>query len=465
MNREENLTGILAQYGAELRFEDLPDEVVEHAKLLILDTVGVGLWGSTLAWGDMVARLVRDFGSAQEASLWGTSYRASPPDAALANGTFCHGFELDDIHKNALIHAGAVTVVPTLAVAHERYVGKAVSGSEFITAVVAGCEIGARVGLISGLPQLKQGFHAAAMTGVFCSSAAVARALKVPAEQFIHALSLGASQAAGLMAAQHGAMVKRMHLGRSAQSGVYAGLLAQRGFTGIDNVLDAPYGGYLSAFGLNADIPAVKKSLRKDHETLNIGFKPYSSCAGTHTSIDAVLHLMRQHPEIHHDTVERVDITMATVNKDHVGWRYEPAGLTAAQMNLGYCVAVALRHGNVFVESFTPQAINDKDAVALAHRVVTHTSGDYDQMGLEGRYAVHVQITLKNGQLFSAERTHAKGSYKHPLSKQEVVTKFERLAASVFPKERVDAIFRLTDQLQDAENVGDLDTMLSKKLL
>ena len=174
---------------------------------------------------------------------------------------------------------------------------------------------------------------------------------------------------------------------------------------------------------------------------------------------------MRQHPEIRHDTVERVDITMATVNKDHVGWLYEPGGVTAAQMNVGYCVAVALRHGNVFVESFTPEAINDKDAVALAHRVVTHTSGDYDQMGLEGRYAVSVQITLTSGQRFSAERTHAKGSYKQPLSKQEVVTKFERLAGSIFPKERVDSIFRLINELEDAEKVGDLDTMLSKKLL
>ena len=463
MIREENMTAILAKYGAELNFVDLPEEVVKHTKILILDTIGAAIWGSTLNWGSIVLKMVQDFGSAPVASIWGTTYRASPPDAALANGTFCHGFELDDIHKNALMHVGAVTVVPALAIAHKQYTGRPVSGAELISGIVAGCEIGARIGLISGLAQLKLGFHAAARTGVFCASGTVANILKLPENQFIHALGIAGSQAAGLMAAQHGAMVKRMHLGRAAQSGLYAGILAQRGFTGIDNVFDAPYGGFLSVLNVNPDCKSLLSSLQATYEILNIGFKSYSSCAGTHTSIDAVLELLQRYPEIRYESIDRIEITMASVNKDHVGWFYEPKSVTAAQMNVGYCVAVALRYGRVFVESFTPEAINDKDTVKIARRVKVHSSEKYDEMGLDGRYAVHVEIFLANGKRFSAERKYPRGSNKDPLSTEEVVLKFKNLVRKVVPEKKTDELLNLINDLEKIEDVNKLDMMLLKE--
>lgn len=463
MNGEENITARLAEYGAAVNFGMLPDEVVQHTKLLILDTIGAGLWGSTLNWGKIVAQILNDFGSIPCASVWGTSERASPPDAALANGTFCHGFELDDIHKNALLHVGAVTVVPALAIAHKRYTGRPVSGAELIAAIVAGCEIGARVGLISGLAQLKQGFHAAARTGVFCASGTAANILRLPENRFIHALGIAGSQAAGLMAAQHGAMVKRMHLGRAAQSGIYAAILAQREFTGIDNVFDAAYGGFFSVLPVDLDSQSVLAGLQKNYEILNVGFKPYSSCAGTHTSIDAVLELMERHSDIHPDSIDRVEIIMATVNKNHVGWYYEPKSVTAAQMNVGYCVAVALRHGKVFVESFTPEAIRDRDTIDIAQRVVSDASAKYDELGLDGRYAVQVKISLTNGSRFTAEKKNPKGSNMEPLSKEEVVLKFKRLAGKVISEEKVDSILNLIRDLEKIDDVNELDTLLRKK--
>lgn len=459
----DGITALLARYGAGLKFRDLPEEVVNHAKVLILDTIGAGLWGSQLKWGNIVAEMLHEFGSQPCASMWGTPHCVSPADAALANGTFCHGFELDDIHKNALLHAGAVTVVPALAIAHERYAGRSVSGSELITGIVAGCEIGARIGLISGLTQLKQGFHAAARTGVFCASAAVANILKLSEKQFNHALGIAGSQAAGLMAAQHGAMVKRMHLGRAAQSGIYAGILAQRGFTGIDNVFDAPYGGFFSVLQIHADSKLEIADLNSKFETLNIGFKPHSSCAGTHTSIDAVLELMKQHPEIRYDLIDRVEITMSSVNKDHVGWPYEPKSVTTAQMNVGYCVAVALRYGRVFVESFTPEAIQDKDTIAVARRVVVHSSAKHDKMGLDGRYAVDVQVFLSSGKWFATEKKYPKGSHMDPLSTEAVVIKFKDLAGKVLPRNKVEALLKLINNLEAIKDVNELDTILLKE--
>ena len=113
------------------------------------------------------------------------------------------------------------------------------SGRDFLRAAVAGYEIGPRVGLCMGPEHIAQGWHSGATVGVFSAAAGAAAALRLPSEQAVHALGIAGTQAAGLMAAQYGAMVKRMHAGRAAQSGLYGALLAEAGFTGIVDVFES----------------------------------------------------------------------------------------------------------------------------------------------------------------------------------------------------------------------------------
>src|SRR6202035_4130250 len=149
---------------------------------------------------------------------WGTGLRLSSPHATLVNGTQVQDFELDDVHRQGVLHVGAV-VLPALIAVGESHAR--LSGREFLTAAVAGYEIGPRVGMCMGQEHIGQGW---------CSAAAgAARALALDAEQTVHALGIAGTQSAGLMAAQYGSMVKRMHAGRSAQSGLYGALLAQAG--------------------------------------------------------------------------------------------------------------------------------------------------------------------------------------------------------------------------------------------
>lgn len=222
----------LARFAAELTFEKIPPPVVEHIKLCLLDTFGCGLFGSTLPWSKIVADFARDLGGKRESTVWGRNFKVSAPNAALANGTAVHSFELDDLHKTSIVHPGSIAVSPALAMA--EHIGGC-NGKEFLTAVIAGYEVAIRVGMSVGTSHLERGYHPTGTNGTFGAGAAAGRILGLNADKMTEDLGIAGTQAAGLMAAQYSAMVKRMHAGRAAQSGVYGALLAQKGLTGITN--------------------------------------------------------------------------------------------------------------------------------------------------------------------------------------------------------------------------------------
>src|SRR3989441_12772429 len=230
----------MAEFVAGLQYAAIPAEVRARIKLLILDALGCALYGAHLEWcrilRDTLGRIDKD----ASCRVWGTSLRLSAPHAALANGTQIHGFELDDVHRAGVLHVGAVVLPALLAIAELR---RNLGGEEFLAAAVAGYEIGPRVGLCMGPEHIGQGWHSGATVGVFAAAAGAARGLRLDAGKAVHALGIAGTQASGLMAAQYGAMVKRMHAGRASQSGLYGALLAEQGFTGIEDVLESEYGG------------------------------------------------------------------------------------------------------------------------------------------------------------------------------------------------------------------------------
>jgi 2-methylcitrate dehydratase PrpD len=240
----------LADFSSSLRFADLPADVVEHLKLLVLDGLGCCLYGAGLPWTQTLISMIEEQGGAAQASVFGTNLRTSVSNAALINGTAGHAFELDDIHRGAILHPNSLCPPVVLGLAEWR--GDR-TGADALTAIAAGYEVGTRIGLAATQALFFRGFHPQGTTGVFAGAAAAARAIDLDANDTQHALGIAGSQAAGLMAAQAGAMVKRMNAGRAAQSGVYGALLAERGFTGITDVLEAPFGGFLSAMSAEPD--------------------------------------------------------------------------------------------------------------------------------------------------------------------------------------------------------------------
>src|SRR5438874_8055712 len=293
----------LAEFVSGITYEQIPADVRERLKLLILDALGCALYGAELEWCRILRRTVAD--KNDSCAVWGTKERMSAPHAALVNGTQVQSFELDDVHRAGVLHVGAVVLPALIPIAELK---RNLSGREVLAAAAAGYETGPRVGLCMGPEHIGQGWHSGATVGVFAAGAAAARGLKLDAGKTVHALGIAGTQSAGLMAAQYGAMVKRMHAGRSAQSGLYGGLLAEQGFTGIENVFEAEYGGFCTTFSRSTDrfdLQELTADLGTTWQTMGVALKFYSCVGSNHTTLDALRVLQVEH-RWRPDDVERI---------------------------------------------------------------------------------------------------------------------------------------------------------------
>src|SRR5436309_1437092 len=152
-------TARIAQFVSTLSYEDVPPEVRTRIKLLILDSIGCALYGAQLEWTRILQRTLAALDSTQACNVWGTALKLSAPHAALVNGTQVQGFELDDVHRQGVLHVGAVVLPALIAIAEMR---PGISGREFLAAAVAGYEIGPRVGICMGPEHIAQGWHSGA---------------------------------------------------------------------------------------------------------------------------------------------------------------------------------------------------------------------------------------------------------------------------------------------------------------
>jgi 2-methylcitrate dehydratase PrpD len=375
----------------------------------------------------------------------------SSTNAALVNGTAVQAFELDDVHRVGVLHVGAVTLPAVLAVAELR---QGMTGRDFLTAAVAGYEIGPRVGMCMGPEHIGQGWHSGATVGVFYACASAAAALRLTADQAVHALGIAGTQSAGLMAAQFGAMVKRMHAGRSSQSGLYGALLAERGFTGIVDIFENEYGGFCTTFSRSLDRfnrAELTAGLGERWETMRIALKFYACVGSNHTTLDALRSMQARHPFGPND-VERIVVHGSRVTVDHVGWPYEPQGLTSAQLNLPYCVAILLLDGDVFVDQFTEAKVADPERIAVSRLVEVREDPAITALGKAFRHMVRVEVVLRDGIRLEETVEAPRGSEHSFASADDVIGKFRKLASRRIPSAQVE---RIADAVLGAERLDD----------
>ncbi|MFQ5657159.1 MAG: MmgE/PrpD family protein [Candidatus Methylomirabilales bacterium] len=456
---ENPYTRGIASFVSGLRYEEIPEEVRSRIKLLILDSLGCGLYASRLPWSRIVVETLRGLDTSSACAVWGTSEKLSAPHAALVNGTMVQGYEIDDVHRKGILHVGAVTLPAIMAVAEIR---PKVSGGDLLTAAVAGYEIGPRVGMCMGSEHIGQGWHSGATTGVFSAAGGAASALGLSEEQAIHAIGIAGTQSCGLMAAQYGAMVKRMHAGRASQSGLYGALLAENGFTGIVNVFESTYGGFCTTFSRSPDrfdMSELTSGLGKRYETMNISLKFYSCVATNHTTLDSLRAMQKTRP-FKADEVKRIRVWGHQVTVDHVGWPYRPGGATAAQLNLSFCVATLLLEGDVFVDQFSEKMIKDPARMALAQKVEVIHDPEITAKGREFRHLVRVEVELKDGTVLKESAEAYRGSEKNFGTEAEIIDKFEKLVCHILPRGQVDRLRDTVLGLEKVERAMDLAHLL-----
>lgn len=446
-------TQALAQYIAGSTFDALPKPIVEHVKLLVLDTIGVGVFGAALPWSERLRATAQAMEAPGRVSVWCTPLNFSAPTAAMINATAVHAFELDDIGPGG--HNGSVTLSSGLALAQHR---GGLSGAELINAIVVGIETAARVTLCVGrLPHEGLGFHNPGLMGTFASVATAARALGLTAEDTVHALGHAGQQAASLMFTHHGGMGKRLLAGQAARGGTFGALLAANGFTNAPNVFEAEYGGFCAAHTGNRKPPAydltqLTKDLGATYHTGNVRFKMWASRVPNHGSLEAIKELRKKHP-IAAEQVKQVRIRLGRGYLQNVGWRYTPTTITSAQLNLYYVVAIMLLENDVFVDQFTEEKIRDPKVLALIERInITHDP-EMDGTGyLEGN---PIEIELKDGTVLSAWGK-VRGGRDNPVERDEVLDKFRKVTARRLTPAQQDAVIVQCDRLDSADDAAAL---------
>lgn len=454
-------TGQLSNWLVGLKLEQVPEAVRERARLLLLDGVGCALVGAQLPWSKTAVESVLALEGSGPCQVIGWGRTASAPVAALLNGTFIQGFELDDFHPLAPLHSASL-VLPALLGTAENAGG--VSGEQFLTAAIAGFEVGPRVGLaLHGGQMLSRGWHSGSVFGTHAAAAASGVLLGLDEAGFEDALGLAATQSAGLMAAQYEAMSKRMHHGFAARNGLYAAHLASSGYTGIQRVFERDYGGFLSTFGEGhePDASQIAKELGQHWETPRIVLKAHAAMGGLHAGLDALFDLLAKRP-IAAEEIARIDVDLSHAVYHHGWWPLQrPITPIAAQMNIAYALAVAILDGEAMVRQFAPQRIDRDDVWELIPRIQAHHDESFDKAGALGRGRTRLRIQLRDGTQLQAEQL-APRSALQPLSREQVLAKFRRLTDGLLADSRRQAIEQCLLGLEGVEDSASLSELLAE---
>ena len=410
----------LAHWVSRLKYSDLPPRTREVVRILLLDSVGCGIYGYATPWAKMLLQWARAGAPARgEATVWGEtapSLRAS--DAALVNGTSVHAFELDDYHQ-AKLHPGAVVIPAAIAMAEK--LGS--SGEQLVTAIAAGYEVMIRSSLALNPSATRlRGWHLTGVCGPFGAAAACASLLKLNAEQTAWALGLAGTQGSGLWAFNaDGTMSKRFHAGRAAQSGVMAAELAALGFTGPTQIYEFHDGGVLKAFSDASDPAPLTRDLGKVFHLDATSIKPYSCCGSSHSYVDAAFELRRRLGATW-DAKRPVRLGIAKVVQVQCGFDYAPSTALNAQMSLRYIVAAALMEGHALPPQFSDAKIADPVLTGIAQRMQCEHDPALDKL-YPARFAAWVAAQDK-GQWVRVDVLDPLGSPANPVDAKGVVEKF-----------------------------------------
>src|SRR6201996_6847744 len=401
----------LARFAAAAGFGEVPTDVIARIKLSLLDGLGVCLHGSTLPWTRIVHDLVRDEGGKAVASIWGGGHRTSLTNAVLVNSTAGHAFEMDDIHKESIIHPNSLGVPVALALAEAD---PSIRGRDIALALSVGYEVGLRIGNAATMSLFLNGFHPQGTSGAFVAAATAGKLLGLDERQTQNALGIAGSMAAGLMAAQEGAMVKRLHAGRGAQGGLMAALLAARGFTGTSDVVEAGYGGFLSSFARTPNPARLLEGLGNDWEAGKVGFKMYPNVTSIHAALDAFRSILTEE-KLTFPEISDVNVGCGHMTFVHTAWDYRPTGVTAAQMNMYYGLSVMACRKDVTAADYGEPEVANPEVMSFMSRIRIEEDAELENRGAAFRHAARVRVRTADGRSFTREVLHRRGSPENPV--------------------------------------------------
>jgi 2-methylcitrate dehydratase PrpD len=438
------LVEVLASRVAGLAWEALPPEIVRMAKRCVLDTLGSALHGVATPEAAALAAAADELGPGGACAVWGTTRTAPPPVAALLNGAHAHLRELDDIGGGG--HASACQLPAALAAAELA----GASGRDVLLGLVAGHEVSSRLTDAASYDVMTlRGWHTTGVYGSLGATAAAARVLGLDARATAHALGLCASFTGGIWAYMaDGAMSKRLHPGKSAETAIVAAVLARHGLTGPAWALEAAWGGLLPTCAPGEARPeAIRERLDDGFRIARKGFKLHPVCWGIASAADAVLGLRATHG-LALDDVVRVRVTLSEMSRRMIGGRRVDSVLDA-QMSLPWSVACILVRGRLTLAEFEPAALHDPLVRATMDRIELVVDPD-----AHGERQT-VEIETRDGRRLRDRVETPRGHWDRPLPDAALTQKFLALATPVLGA-AAPAVAAAVDALDGAPTVKTL---------
>jgi 2-methylcitrate dehydratase PrpD len=446
----------LVEFVHGLKLETLPPDIVQRAKGVLLDSLGCTLFGSLQPWSKIMAAEMLAEGSKGRSTIVGQRQRVAAPAAALCNGTATHGFELDDLLDEAIVHPGAIIVPAALAAAESVDA----PGSKLLAGIVAGYEVLNRVGLAVGVEPAHRGFHKTTIIGPVGAAVAAGVILGLEPEQLMAATGLACSTSSGIKsfaAGTGGGMMKRMHCGRAAESGVRMAQLAARDFTGPPTAIDGKFG-LLEVYGGKTARPELlTERLGNDWAMTTIFVKVYSCCSWIQGAVQQLVALRGPQP-LTTEAIKQVRIGVSSYAARNNG-EPAPVDTMGAQYSFPYCAALALAGDPTDPAMYVGKALDDPDRRALARRVELYTDEEMEA-AYPRHYGSRVELTLASGERRASFVLDPHGFPADPVTAAERIEKFTRLASHALPAARVSEIAAAVQRAETLASVRELTALI-----
>lgn len=439
----------IALFAAGLRWSDLPPEVVDRAQWLLLDGIGVMVAASSEPRVRQMAAMLRRRGSQGRSAFAVDGGRGDAADAALLNATAACAHVLDEGHKYARGHVGTYVLPAVLAVAEEREA----SGRELITALVAGYEIAARLGMAC---RVRESMHPSGTWGTVGAAAAAARLMGFSPARIREAMNVAAplTLATSWQAAAQGATVRDLYSGQGAANAVMAPRWVEAGFTGSDDDVAHVFGQVSSE---RFDRATAAAELGARWEVLRNYFKIHACCRNFQSGIDAALQLRERNGLSAHDIVSIKAQTFAIPARDNAQAR--PANVLAAKESFPVSLALTLVNGRCDQSVFTEAHVADSEVARLAAACELSCDPELDALAPEQRPS-RITLLLRDGRQVSAYQPVALGDPSLPLSPAELEAKFHQAVAAQLGGQRTQAIRQAVRELPQQANLHVLTGLL-----
>jgi 2-methylcitrate dehydratase PrpD len=448
-----DLLQMLVRNVLNTEYENLPNEAIEFTKLSILDTIGCMVAGAHASGCDALREQVTDWGGKEESSIMIFGEKVPCPNAALVNSTMARALDFDAVWERGL-HMSATSVPTILAVAELR--GN-VSGKQFLSALIAGEDLAARVHLATSD---YHGFEPTGVCGVLGVAAMTGKILGLDERQMGDAVAIAFNRSAGSFQPNiDGALLVRVMQGLASRSGIEAALLAKRGITGGEKTLQGVYG-YFHLFSndvYNAEI--LTDGLGRTFPgTIETTFKKFPSCGGTITAIEATLELVTTH-NIRPDEVDEITVDTNPHFYNTLG-RVFTIGANPqvdAQFSYQYSVANAVVRRRFSLEDITPEGITDPEVLSMAKKVRPRINPELEKESSRGTI---VGIKRRDGRQYSRKILYPRGSKQNRISREDVVEKFRSCMQFAQMPPLTGNVQRITRTIEELENVQDIRELI-----